>query len=194
MTIPSGFAQVNLLFTGAALPTGAEMTFAVEPGGDVLSPGVACTVVSAAWNDAHLIAEYVNDVTLSTIRVKFGPDDTGPFAELGVAYTGQQVDDPLPPNVAVLVHKRTLSGGRSGRGRMYFPGAAEQDVGPGGALVPLKVTNMTAALDNFRANLANNDLPMVLLHRPGAPLSTPTPVVGLDVAPLAATQRRRLRR
>jgi hypothetical protein len=108
----------------------------------------------------------------------------------------------FPPNVAVLIKKRTALGGRRGRGRMYFPWfLGEGDADERGSISAAVQANLSAACENFRLAIAAASgavpgTPMVLLHStaPLGPAVAPTPVIALVVDPLVATQRRRLGR
>lgn len=194
MIIPTGFAQVNLKFTGSALPTGAEMTFGVDHTGYSGDPLAAGEDIFDIWDGADLEGLQNTTTFLTGVLVKFGPNSTGPSAEYVNSKQGTNGGDAYNPNTAYLVHKATALGGRAGRGRMYMPGVNEGDVdGTGvvdGTLLGLLNTRWAA----FAAALVLADLPMVLLHGPGSPISTPTLVTGVTVDQKVATQRRRLRR
>jgi hypothetical protein len=51
-----------------------------------------------------------------------------------------------------------------------------------------------ALLGNFYDDLVGNDYLPVVFHSAGSPITTPTPITSFKTDPLAATQRRRLRR
>lgn len=190
MIIPDGYAQVNLQYTGVNVPTGAEVTFGVEADGlanaTAIGNGVADAVVAST-----LMANFVNDVVISTIHVKVGPNETGPFADVAVNIPGTTTSPPLPANVSLLVKKSTPLGGRKGAGRMFFPGvpeAAVDDAGNvDGAYLSAVQTDLNALLTQLEAELC----PMYLLH---GDATTPSQVLALTVLSPAATQRRRLRR
>jgi len=49
MIIPSGYAQVNLIFSGSDVPTGAQMTFGVNnQGSDLTAGAIAAEVIAQA--------------------------------------------------------------------------------------------------------------------------------------------------
>jgi hypothetical protein len=188
-TIPSGFGQVNLRFRGAGYPTGAEVTFGIQvlTAGDPTDVGEA---IRTLWG-TELQERTPVQVTLNTILVKFGPNDTGPFVEIGVGQGGGGSAGNVNPNMAILITKVTALGGRANRGRWYYP-VAEDQVANAGILNPAEVTEMNTQVAAFLAGLTAGDTPMVVLHND--PLTAPTTVTGMLVQGTTATQRRRLRR
>jgi len=187
--IPAGFGQVNFRFTGLGLPTGAEVTFGIA----VLSeddPDEVASAVVALWA-ADLQERTPTAVTLQSVLVKFGPNDLGPFAEVGAALPGTGSGGHVNPNMCILCTKQTALGGRANRGRWYYP-VAEDQVGQGGFLNTAEVTEMNTQLASFLAALTAGDIPMVLLHTSES--ITPTTVIGMSTQGTTATQRRRLRR
>lgn len=188
-TIPLGFGQVNLRFRGNGYPTGAEVTFGVQ----LLTeddPGEVGETVRTLWA-ADLQERTPVQVTLNTILVKFGPNDTGPFVEVGVGQPGGGSPGNVNPNMAILINKITALGGRANRGRWYYP-VAEDQVANAGILNPAEVTEMNTQLASFMAALTAAEIPMVVLHT--APALTPTTVTSMLTQGTTATQRRRLRR
>lgn len=83
---------------------------------------------------------------------------------------------------------------------MYLPWVlTTSDVTEDGQIASTKITSMQTAVEIFRAALATNDMPMVVLHRPSLPstqnptsMGAPDPVTLLEVDSMIATQRRRL--
>jgi hypothetical protein len=108
----------------------------------------------------------------------------------------------FPPNVALLVHKRTARGGRRGRGRMYIPWTlSTTSTGEGGVIAPASLTPMQTACNVWLSSISSGAGPVVLLHRPSTPGTarpstpgSPNVVTSMVVDPLCATQRRRLGR
>lgn len=192
MIIPAEFSQVNLRFTGTNLPTGGEVTFGI---GNVLdgAPTAVATAVATAYNAANMDSLFSSDASLTTILVKNGPNDTGPFSESGVAIPGTDGADPNPPQVAMLVKKSTLFGGRTGSGRNYWPNIPANKVDDAGLLDATYRGVAQGVMDTFLDALANEGVPMVLLHS-GAAGGTPLTVTELTVQSRCASQRRRNRR
>jgi hypothetical protein len=183
----NAWAQVNLRFTGAGVPTGAEVTFGVTKATDDLQD-VATTVFNA-WN-TNVKSITPTAVTLVDMLIKSGPPDTGPQGSFAVGNAGTGASGDVSPGVCLLVQKRTALGGRKNRGRLYYP-IAEADVGQGGAVASGALTAAGTAWNNFWDDLEVGSNQMAVFH---SDLSTPTLVVSLQVSGLTATQRRRLRR
>lgn len=192
MEIPAGFAQANFRFGGTGVPHGAEFTLGLDV--DAFS-GTAADAATAAGGAAlgYLLGPLCTTVTLTEVLVKFGPTDTGPSGVYPAAGVGGNSNAQAPPNVAYLVRKQTALGGRAGRGRFYLPGVDESQIGPGGVLAGALIPTLQTAIDDFAADLATSFLIPVLLHGAGSPITTPTPITGLDLDSTVATQRRRLR-
>ena len=194
MAIPPGYAQANFIFTGAALPTGAECTLGFDISGGSPTPTAMANSLATDWAAADIEMSYVNDVTLSSIMVKFGPDTVGPSAVVATNIPGTGVDDPCPPNVTLLIRKNTALGGRAGRGRLYLPGVPEGSVSQAGVVDAATVTDTTTRFNNFlTACIADGNIP-VLLHGLSGPILVPTEITSFACQAIAATQRRRLRR
>lgn len=190
--IPSGFAQINWKFAGTSAPNGAEVTLGVDISSYTGTPADAAGDAIAAYNSA-VDSIMPATVTLASVLVKFGPNATGPSAEVTSGNAGSGGGASTSPNVAWLVHKNTALGGRAGRGRMYWPGVQESEVDPSGNLTTAFQTGAQTAMNNFLAALATDLLIPVVLHGAASPLSAPTTITGLTVDGRAATQRRRLR-
>lgn len=194
MEIPIGYAQVNLKFTGAAVPTGAEMAFGIDVSGTSDTPEEIGTAIAGAWTTALLPADQVTDIRLVSVLVKFGPNLTGPSAEVPVLIIGESTDDSVPPNTSLLIRKITSDGGRAGRGRFFMPGISEEAVGGSGVIETANVEDYQEHWEDFAGLLALGDVPLVVLHTAGSPITTPSPVTSLIVEDRVATQRRRNRR
>lgn len=187
--IPDGNAQINWKFTGANVPHGAETTIGVDLGNPAYDPAAVAAIASTVWQDNWLDIQ-TEDTVLSSILVKFGPNDDGPFTEIAVGVGGGEGEDAIPPNCALLLRKVTANGGRRNRGRMFIPGLPEDILEDGGtvAATPLGVYN-TRAQQMFD-DLVAADLSPVVLHNDA---HFPTPITEITVASTIATQRRRLR-
>ncbi len=193
MRIPIGYAQVNMEFAGAALPRGAQVVYGVQ----LVQPAVLDTpfkiaeFVNNEWQTV-LKTQFTNQITLNRVLVKFGPNATGIDGFQSEPATGGAAADADSPQVALLVTKSTAFGGRTGRGRMFFPGWPEASTSSGGKITAtqrgLVQTNFTTFLNNH----SNASLPMVLLH--DDPALNPFTITALTVNELLATQRRRIRK
>lgn len=194
MIIPAGYAQANLVFTGASVPSGAEMTIGLNVGTFGSGPSVAAIQVQDAILDNNVEDSWCASMTLSEVRVKYGPNETGPSGVATVGEAGDAGGVSVPPNCAVLIQKVTALGGRAGRGRMYMPGFPESLVDSSGALDTSFESTIQGVWTAFLGQLNSSDLEPVLLHAEGSPITLPTPIIELVIAPQIATQRRRLRR
>lgn len=190
MIIPPGFAQVNMMFAGGGLPRGAQVTFGVasQP---LISPSDIATAVGNLYNQ-HIRPEASNQMQLEGILVKMGPNDTGPSAIGTYASVGLKIMGDVFPNVALLIRKNTLVGGRRGRGRFYWPIIADGVISNGGFIDGLTVGALQNAFASFHAGLNDGGHPMQLLHADA--VTQPVPVSSLTVQGTVATQRRRLRK
>lgn len=190
MVIPVGFSQVNVKFTGTAVPTGAEITFGVENGVG-LTPAQIATLVATAITSNNLMQWMVVGCNITSILVKNGPNATGPAAELSYSIAGTQSGGSGAAAPCALIRKNTAFGGRKGSGRLFMPGQGEVVINPGGVLDPSQVAGLTSVWEDIRTDLAAGDITMYLLH---ADATTPYPIDNLDCQAVVATQRRRQRR
>lgn len=189
MIIPAGFCQATLNFGGNGLAFPAACVLGLDQGGGATPEDVAENVYTTF--SSTILPQLTNDIVLESVLVKFGPNDTGPSAEFTGTDDGGISSPGAPSNVAYLIRKNTSLGGRKGRGRMYVPGVSEATVGSDGALEPANMALIQTAVTNFGAALVLDGMAPVLLH---GDATTPTPITTLVVQPVAATQRRRLRR
>jgi hypothetical protein len=193
--IPAGAAQINYVFGGIAAPTGAEITIGFDGvAGVPYTPTQLAELAEDSWT-TNLRPRTVDDVTLETIRVKFGPNETGPSTELAVNLAGSVSANTAAPNTSYLIHKNTALGGRRGRGRMYYPGVNEIEVDEGGTVLAAVVTAWNTALAAYLTQMEAGGGDVVVLHAAGiSSVPVPTPILSLSVDNRVATQRRRLRR
>lgn len=195
MLIPVDYAQANIVFTGVNLPEGAETTLGlnIEVWTGTTPADLADCVVNA-WVDALMPGMFVDEMVLSAVNVKFGPNDTG--ADGGGTYSvvGGDGGSAVPPNTSLLVKKQTGFGGRTGRGRMFIPGLPETQVTDAGTVSSTWVSDLTTRLEDFRTSTEWFGAVPTLLHSPDSPVLVPMPIVALVPDNKVATQRRRLRR
>lgn len=191
MIIPTGYAQVNLKFTGVAVPLGAEVTFGVQNVGARTADALA-DLIGDQYTANNCEGTMQTECSLTSILVKLGPNDTGASSELGYIVAGELSGAAYSPNCSMLMSKITGLGGRKGRGRMFLPGLSESFVSAGGVIDAGTVASAQLAWTNYRVDLEANDAPMVLLHTQAG--LTPTPITSLNASNKVSTQRRRLRR
>lgn len=191
--IPAGFAQANFRYTGGQAPTGAEWTLGLDVSSALGGPaGVANDLIVNYGNTIRTVLPAA--CVLTSVLVKFGPNTTGPSAEVGTTTPGTGGGTPASSAVSILVQKLTALGGRPGRGRLYLPGVQESEVDEAGNLSGAFVDGLQDQFDDFFAELVSSGMPPVLLHSETSPIATPTDVTGFAVQTVVATQRRRQRR
>jgi len=193
MHIPSGYCQVNLQFTGTMLPNGAEVTYGINQP-DTATPGEVAAIVSTIITDTDVMDRFSNQLAITNIHVKFGPNATGPFADLAVNKPGQSTADMLAPNTSLLVQKRTDQGGKSGAGRFNWPGLLGTDVTDSQQVGSTALAAFQSQFDDFLASHDAAACTMVLLHSEDVSSDVnPLVITALNVASRPATIRRRLR-
>lgn len=190
MIIPVDYAQINLLFTGNGAPTGAQCTFGILNSVGKTADEI-CDAVDTALGSSLFENTFSSELTLSGILAKRGPNETGTAALKAVTRIGDLGSAAAVPNTATLAIKNTDLGGRKGRGRMFIPGVVETDVNQAGTLTSTRITSLEGIFSDLIADLATNNVPMVLLHSDS---TTPSEVLTLVPSSKVATQRRRLRR
>jgi hypothetical protein len=191
--IPVGWGQVNWKFAGVGAPTGAQVTLGFNHE-NFTDPIEACAVaLQQAWVTA-MLPRQSTQINLQGTLVKWGPNDTGPQAEVGSGATGGGSGQSETPQTAALVQKVTGVGGRQGRGRMYVPGIPETNFASDGSMSSGNQALWQTALNSLVTAMNAADLPPALLHSPAGPIVAPFPITGLLIQGKAATQRRRIRR
>lgn len=184
LIIPPGFAQVTLEFS-ALSPSGSKpcTTFGVNaaPSDDLND------AVYAWWHEGYR-GRMDNSTSLLRIvsRSDVGFYDT-PVGEAGTVAGGAAV-----PNVSPLIRKVTGQAGRDKRGRMYWPHVlGVGNVEENGLLGSVTLADLQGIADDLSTAMGVFGDGLVLFHNAS---SDPTIVTSLQVQPLAATQRRRLRK
>lgn len=207
--IPVGFADISQFIN----LTGDNDPLAITYGIDI-SAGPFTQPDLAECRNAY-VTGFLNFMppfySVGSIRAVVGVDAGDPVViESGGTDPGTDTaTGHLPQNCALLVTKRTASGGRRNRGRMYIPGLlGDAAVDNLGNLMSGIETTYQGSADAFLSALTDsgvtNVASMVILHTygwnggvdPGLPVGfpAPTPVTSLDVQGTIGTQRRRLRR
>lgn len=190
MIIPVGFAQCNVVFSGAGVPTGAQVTFGVKNDAAHGAAELGSYVIQY-WDESDIMVYLSNTVQIDGVLVKLGPNDTGPSDFYASVLVGGGASAANAPNAAFLIHKSTALGGRQSRGRMYIPGLQEADINTGGLLAGTTAADMGAACQLFLEKMAADSLPLALLHGNAV---VPFPIDAMSCDAKVATQRRRLRR
>lgn len=150
--------------------------------------------VLTAMDDANITNALANDATI-TQTMAYTDTSTG-LATASLAGTNS---NPMPPpNVSVLVAKRTTARGRRGQGRNFWPQLVQVGaLSERGLLDATVLNNLQDIFDDFREALIASDLtPCILQNDEGQTpaLDPPPSVTRFVVDGMVSTQRRRLRR
>lgn len=207
--IPATYGQATLNFTGDNVPRGAAIVLGFANVSDA-SPLVCAQDIYAKVAICHGIIS-TGGVVLVGCDVKLGPNDTGPIANyVGTPQAGSVGPASLSPGSAFLVEKVTATGGRRGKGRIYWPGVYDGWADQDGGVLAAAIPTIQGALNDLLDDLEVENMPMSLLHSPGYTWDivggqprriyddpyvgpAPYPVLNLNLDPVIATQRRRLR-
>lgn len=200
LQMPLNYGEASLWFRLAGDPE--EMAVTIGFHDTFASPGTPDEIAEEIYNafvgtgkfvvnNALLNAYSVVRCDIRIARESPGLIFVGSYVS---AYAGTRSTAGPPSNCALFVRKNTGLLGRRNKGRMYWPAGLlkSDDVSPTGQIepgsaLPTLQTRLTASFDAMVAA----QLSPVILHTNGSP--TPTPVTGLSVQPVIATQRRRLR-
>lgn len=181
--IPAGYSRVTMEF-GSESPYGSEI---VTGFGVNLDPGAILLDAVELWiNEAfklRLSSQY------GVQRIEARNDVSVVDRTLAIAGTFPSVCP--PPNTAALVRLGSGLVGRTNRGRMYLPGMVdESDVDSAGNIDPTVVTGLQGVMNYLVAALGDVSAQLHILH---SDVGSPTLVTDVQVQPVVATQRRRLR-
>lgn len=190
VTIPDGYGQVTAAFSGANIVGEAVWTQGFQNTDDDDAQGIADNFKSALLATDYM-DQISSTITLDEVRVKLGPNETGPSAVSLVGNSGTIGGQPVSPQVALLVRKTTPLGGRRGRGRLYIPGMPAAALDDSGNFDAASANGVASDLQDMWSAMALVGQPPVLLHS-GA--LTPTPLTAFVGQTRVATQRRRNRR
>lgn len=195
--VPVGECQVILKWTTLGDLETMVSTFGISGLGAYADETAAAASIEAlAVAQVTGAAKMSSQYTWKGVEVARKQDDgtfVRGFSDVSVTGTGSWL--PVPNNTALLVTKRTLSGGKKGRGRMFVPPfrTGEDQVNGYGVITSSVVTSMqtewTAFFNGLNNALSTDE--MVLFHSDGSPS---TPVASLKVEQQMATQRTRMRR
>lgn len=194
MIIPVNYAQANFHFTGPGVPLGAECTLGLNIEDFSGDPTTAAHNLRTNGAAQGIMTDVSDDVQWTSTTVKFGPNDTGGSGEWIEALNGGISGESSAPNTAFLIRKVTPLGGRSGRGRMYWPGVPESGLTTGGLLAGDYQPEVNGFWADFFDSIVADGLVPALLHGPDSPVDAPVLITSFSVDARVATQRRRLRR
>lgn len=196
MPTSPGYADVGLEIVHGSMARSSWVTFGVDPT-DTDPALVAANIITAMTGTGSLQGVVDSTATFRRVRVSLGQDGAEDvIADVAISLPGLTSTTTVPPNVAVLVHKRTARGGRRGRGRMYIPwGVGATQVDEAGVITGSVVTTIQGKMSAFLSALTTNNVPMVILHNTGiSTMGPPNLVTSMVVDTRVGTQRRRLGR
>lgn len=204
LIVPPGFSDIAIELRASGDPDPWYVTFGVDSSdaaGDLVVIGDVC---NSAWT--AVMQQISPIVSFTGCKVTVGQD--GPFPirgfvpQAGGPTAGASNVDKLPSNCALLVRKTSAEGGRRGKGRFYVPGlVSDNQCDNLGVIAGASLTVWQELFSDFFDFLTDTtvgppaSLPMVVLHDSlgVTPPGDPTPVTGLQVDGVIATQRRRMR-
>jgi hypothetical protein len=188
LQIPAGYAHVRFVHTLEGAQGNVEVTLGTAVGS--ADQGEA-NAISAAYV-GNLLEDASTSLVLTNVIVLFGNGTATPNRfEVPQSSAGGRNVDPMSPNTAILVQKRTTLSGRKNRGRWYLPARPRSFLGTTGDTISgAALTDIQDSVDAWLlAHVATVGNP-VILHTDATP---PTTISAFSVQPRVATQRRRLR-
>jgi len=188
--IPESFGQATLVFTIPG-PSGPAMVVFGYDSDLLQGPDADAEDIFDAWTTAGSLFQSQDAQTILTevrtlVRLGSGELVSGLHTE---SVPGSQAGEGAPPQVSLLIQKRTGLAGRNRRGRLYMPGAIAPP--QTGVYSGTYLTDSQTRADTFLSNLSTASVPMYLLHT--SEVDPPNAVVSLNVVATSATQRRRIR-
>lgn len=190
-SIPAGYVNVQL---AGSCASGQEWLIACGSIAEDWAPEDVIAPFPGFLQDDDFFQEACTDnFVAEVLRVQLGTSDpSAPITFEWVGSVAGQIEDAGDPSNCYLVKKSTLTGGRKGKGRTYFPGVAREGMDGAGLLVgdivadPEPVTGFWNRLLNY---LGLGD--PYLLHTD--PDDDPSQITAFTMDPRIATQRGRLR-
>lgn len=200
--IPNGFAQITLPLQHVSGSHVGAVVFGVQFDDPISEGQDLCDKMTLDYNETVGVRSDAG-VLIGPAIARVGSASGTPVSFVGALQEeGDLTGDVEPSSVAVLARKVTLTGGRRGRGRIYFPWILPHDkVDDVGQIDPTFKVTLQGMCDDWMTLLSSarggvQATPMVLLHEEegSTPPGTPSSVTGLIVQSLIGTQRRRLGR
>jgi hypothetical protein len=198
MTIawPDHTYEVGVHYTQDSSLRPAVITFGVNYTGADFEADANLLCLDWVTTVNHSVADH-----FTCDRITFASVD-GQVLDLAQLTPGGTSHLSATPNVTFLVRKITAEPGRRKRGRFYLPGVSEQDVDSVGVIAASKITEVQNNLNDFITAANGHRFFMCLIHKERAPkpgeeplpVLPPTAVQSWRIDPLAATQRRRMRK
>lgn len=195
VNIPGGFMHCILPFQLALASKPFSTTIAVSVDA-AFDPADAIAALDTAWRTCIVgITDSNYTIEPAVGYYRTGGGGLQLVTSNVAAQAGTQSQASSPPNVTVVVRKRTALVGRSQRGRMFLPiGIGETAVDEVGNIAPATQTAINTRFATWRASVvgAPSIGDMYLLH--SDPTKAPSAITSFVTQPIVRTQRRRLPR
>jgi hypothetical protein len=203
LVIPEGYAHVVHSLSWAGDTELMAITYGVKAAtvGAPATPAEIAATCNGAFG-TNVMPEMDGIITLVGTEVTWQADPLPADPLIGSVSAsvagGGTSGSVVPQNTAFLVHKRTATGGRGGRGRFYLPGVDESAVSDLGIVATLVRTDFNTALQAMLDDLNAGGFTegMYVLHDSLGAFAAADPylVTSLTMDTLVSTQRRRLRK
>lgn len=194
LIIPPGFGNAAMVFTSASGTPPFVTTIGVDLSEYAGDFAAAANRVMTAYGTAFA-AVTDNDLVLDHVTLTVGSDGPGGSVDSNIAPIAMTSSSVFGPHAnAVLLRKVTNELGRRGRGRMFLPGTASENiVETDGSLTSAGRASFVSAANAFIDALEGGPLalPPYLFH--SAAPADPTPIVGLVPTDLIGIVRGRIR-
>lgn len=197
IVIPQGFAQVTIPLRNVALSRPAAIVFGVAMEGVIAQPNTIADTVQAVFEN-EMCPQLDSGVIVGPTLVRARPGPGEPLSGIAATATSGDVDGQTPPpNVAIMIRKQSLQGGRGGRGRMFMPWwCPESAIDEAGVISGPALGSLQTAADDFLTGLIDAELPMQILHNDDtiSGNTVPAGVTGLSVDGRVSSMKKRLGR
>jgi hypothetical protein len=192
--IPSGYVSTVIHIASGAFTDGeALITMGNHIPGDGGASDAAVAVANAMVS-AGIEAQLANETLIPLVECFTATTEGAATTVIEGDLSGPLV----PPQVCLLVEKRSALRGRRAQGRNFWPHMlVEDNVDDSGNVLTARLTALQTFFDDFWEALdTSGAFPVILQGEEGisSPISPPPPVTRFVVDPLVSTQRRRLRR
>lgn len=186
----SGYARALFVFSGDDVPLGAATSIGLEAPPTGFDDAIAQSVLDAYVD--NMLGLSTAGVTLDELRLKVGPEASGPTIVIASGDSGEQAAAAAPPNVSNLVRLGVENVSNRFGGRMFVPGVNEGQVDGAGLWSSAYLSDGQLKVNGFLSDLVlQAGCAPVVFSSTGAP---PRLVTTGTLDPRVATQRRRLRR
>lgn len=202
LVIPPGYGQASIVWTGPLGTAPYVTTIGISLAGSEGDYVGAANLVFDAYYAAF--GSTTNDaLTLSRVTLLVGEaEGNGSVDSTNAPAQGGNGSSMAPIAMAPILRKQTSGLGRSGRGRMFLPGAVgETDVDDNGQLSSGFLSGLGTAAVQFLTDLQTGEVGAAtyapatpfLLHSSDSPDQTPNAIQNLVAVPTVGWIRKRLR-